>query len=181
MTDGSSATSPHCVAQDRHAVRSESLLDSEPLDQVAEALEHRAVAEPVGVFDEKLIVAVLARHVLAKNIRDRSDAAAQAGIVEDVDDRPRRVGDRHAGLPAPHSNRAEECLPGPHGEVERDALHLDLSLAHLLRRHHEHRSEDLLGQVPVLARAPPTDVAGAEHLIGHDPGVLDPFAGLPRI
>lgn len=65
--------------------------------------------------------------------------------------------------------------------MERDALHLYLSLTDLLGRHHEHRPEDLLSQIPVLARAPPTDVAGAEHLIGHDPGVFDPFAGLPRI
>ena len=73
------------------------------------------------------------------------------------------------------------CLLGPHGEVERDALHLYLSFTDLLGCDHEHCPEDLLSQVPVLARAPPTDVAGAEHLIGHDPGVFDPFAGLPRI
>jgi len=33
-------------------------LDTKPLDQVAEALEDCAVIEPVGVFDEKLIVAL---------------------------------------------------------------------------------------------------------------------------
>ena len=70
---------------------------------------------------------------------------------------------------------------GPHGEMERDALNLNLALAHLLGCHDEHRSEHLLGQVPLLARAPASDVAGAEHLIRHDPGVLDPLAGLPCI
>jgi hypothetical protein len=65
--------------------------------------------------------------------------------------------------------------------MEPYALHLHLTLAHLLGGHDEHGSEDLFSQVPVLARAPPSDVAGAEHPIRHNPGVLDPFAGLPRV
>ena len=76
------------LRRSRHAVMRSCASRSKTLEQIPESLEDCAVAEPVGVLDETLVVAVLALDVLTKNIRHRSDASTKARIVEDVDNRP---------------------------------------------------------------------------------------------
>ena len=46
-------------------------------------------------------------------------------------------------------------------------------LANVGRGDHERRTEELLGESPVLCGRPAPDVTGSEQLVGEDPWILD--------
>src|SRR2546426_9981997 len=91
---------------------------SSRFDDVAKPLEHGTVAQTIAVLDQRRWIALLT--VGGEDLRDVTDAAAQARCVEDVDDSPRRVGEPqpdlssplgpHAPLDVPRSHMAHEVL-----------------------------------------------------------------------
>jgi len=147
----------------------------------AQALEHRSVAQPVGIRNEQLVITMLAREVLVDNVCHTAHPAAEHRGVQHIHDGAGRIGDLDANLTAPHQGRAEQLVHGPDGDAVRGALDHLLTAAHPLPGDDEHCPEDLVGHAPVLACAPAADVAGAEHPVRDDPGILDPLAGPSRV
>src|SRR4029078_7424177 len=79
-------------------------------DKIAQTLEHGAVSEPVGIFDQPGVVAVLALEKFGEAIGDMLDAAAERRVVEQIDDRAFKIGNEHLAPSAPEGFRAEYPL-----------------------------------------------------------------------
>ena len=106
-------------------------VDLKALEEEAEALEHCAVAELLGVADKEVVVSVFARGVGAEDVGNVADATADRGVVEHI----RTivlvgVGDIDPLAPAPHSAGAEDSvgLAGHDAELGARDGHLRLPL-----------------------------------------------------
>jgi len=153
------------------------------LQRVTEALEHRPVPETVGVFDKRVIVAVLAGEILVDNVGNMPNASAERGIVKQINDSSGRVRNQDPYLLSPDLDRPEELFRGTHGNPERRSLDDGFSIPNVLSGYYQHRAEELICQTPVFAGCPPADIARTEGSLGYDPGILQPFprpAGVER-
>ncbi len=93
-------------------------------DDVTKPLEHGTVSQTVAVLDQRCWVVLL--KVSGQDFRDVTDAAAQARCIEDVDDRPRLVGELQPDLSSPLGSHAPFDIPRHH--MAQDVLmlqHLD--------------------------------------------------------
>ena len=66
-------------------------MDIQCLQKVTQALEARAVANPPHVILKKSVVTVLAPEVSVHHVGDVANASPQRWVVEDIDDRTRRI------------------------------------------------------------------------------------------
>jgi hypothetical protein len=117
------------------------------LCEKAEPLEHRSIAEPVGVVDEGVGIGVLATQVLAEAIGNSLDTAAGCRVIEHVDDRSVYIRDQYPTLAAPDSLGAEKVISFDVFEREDGALALDQLLAYCTGGEDQDVSKDLFGEV----------------------------------
>ena len=82
-----------------------------PLEQKAEPLEDRTVAESLGISDQRTVIAVLVFQVGLQTVGDMLNPTAPGGIVEHVDHGAVNVGDEDSRLPTPDRPGAEDLSP----------------------------------------------------------------------
>ena len=100
------------------------------LQDESESLEDGAVAEPIGVCDEQLVVPVLAADVFVKHVSDVAHSSPQRWIVQNVNDRPRWIRGLDPCLVAPNGGCAKRLVGGAGCDAERGALDYLFPVAH---------------------------------------------------
>ena len=86
------------------------------------------------------------------------DAAANGGIVENIDDRAVHIGNGNPGLAAPYRLGAEDQFFADVPEGKHRALALDGLFPDGSGREHDDVPKDLLGEVPMLGGCSPADI-----------------------
>ena len=151
------------------------------LDQEAKALVHRAVAEPAGVVHQQVVIPVLMAEIGRQAVGHVLDTAADGGVVEKIDHGSVDIGHRNPGSAAPDRLRAEQPAFLDVAQDELRAVSRLAPFAHRSRGHDQDLAKDLLGEVPVFRRAPPSDVRGVIERRNQDPGVIEHLLALKRL
>ena len=163
----------HASATTLEAIVDEILTnDVAGLQDVSEPLEDRPVLHLVGVMNELLVIAVFAVKVLIEHVNNGPDSPAPGGIGKQVDNRLRRIGDVHAPTVTPDMNQPDVPFERDGMEEEFSASDRRLAVSRPARRRHNHASEDLLSEIPVLSGAPSSDVRRLEEHAPDDPRIL---------
>ena len=68
-------------------------------EQIAQAFEDRAIAQAIAVVNEQQ--GVMFFEIGGEDVSTVSDATAEARVIEDVDDRASRIGDRQPTVGSP--------------------------------------------------------------------------------
>ena len=133
-----------------------------PLSEKTQALEDRAIAQALGIFDQHIGAAVLAPKILAETILHMLNPGAGGGVVQHVNDGAVNVRDSDSRLTPPDVLRTKyllffETLQGEDGILTRDGLLPDGSGGE-----NDNVAEYLFGEVPVFSCGTPADIGGAE-------------------
>ncbi len=128
------------------------------LSQEAKTLEYRTIAKPLGILDQRIVIAVRAFQIDGQAIGHMLNPAAHSGIIKHVDHGPVNIGNQDFRPAAPDRFCAEDfsfrdMVQGKMCPV----AHLVLP-AHRLGRDNNDIAEQLLGKIPIFGRGPATDV-----------------------
>jgi len=128
----------------------------------AKPFEYGFVPELVRVANKEFRVAICRTEIRLQDVDHRSDPATQRRRVEQIEDRPRWIGNIDLGLSSP------DCFEPKHGTLV-DCAHdkdraacIHATGARSARRDDKRRAKELLCQPPMRGRAPSTYVAGDE-------------------
>ena len=102
-----------------------------------------------------------------------TDPSAGRGIVEHIDDRPRWARNLHFCRAPPHGFQAEHPLRRYVSRDKRQPLDVLLPLPSRAGREYEYGAEQLLGQTPILGRAPAAYVGVTEKRRYESPGIIE--------
>lgn len=120
-------------------------MDVQCLQQKTQTLEYDAVAGLPDVGRKTLVVTVLLPKVPVHDVNDVTQASANGRGLEDVDERPGRVGHVYLGLVTPDGFGTEHSLLRDMFNKKPGSLDADLPAPHLPRGQNHSVQKYLLG------------------------------------
>ena len=151
------------------------------LGEETEPLEDRAVPKPISVGQDLAVVTLGVEKVDSKTVGNMLDATAQFGIVENVNNRPVKIGNRDPASSPPEGPDTEYFPRIDVLQLEWRAVS-DLRLrADGLCSEDNDVTKDLFGKVPMLSSSTAADVRRGIKSRNQNPGIVKNMNAFQRI